>query len=171
MNLWKAIFRAWYYFRQGYNLYLAFFIGFASNIVVIYKLEIQGNHYFDWLFPTISVFLVVGLIVAVPIGIFAGLYHMKRTAAFAADAAVSTEANPYMYKLIPGKERDVFLPLWVQMARSLAKILEQQSTMTAEDRRELKAILDKADALLEGQYVGLPKELGVKQFPVTDSDK
>jgi hypothetical protein len=154
------IFRAWFYFRQGYNLYLAFIIGFASNIVVLYKLGISGNKDLQWLFPSLTSFIIVGLIVAIPVGILTGLYHMKRTAAFAADAAVSTEANPYMYKLIPGKEKDVFLPLWVQMAKSLARMLEQQNTMTQEDRRELKDILDKADALLEGQYVGLPKEMG-----------
>ena len=159
MNLWKTIFRAWFYFRQGYNLYLAFIIGFASNVVVLYRLGIQGNHYFDWI-PNLTSFVVIGLAVAIPLGIVTGLYHMKRTAAFAADASVQTEANPYMYKLIPGKERDVFLPLWVQMARSLAKILEQQSAMTEADRKELQEILRKADSLLEGQYIGLPKQLG-----------
>ena len=171
MNLWKTIFRAWFYFRQGYNLYLAFIIGFASNIVVLFKLGIQGNHYLEWLFPSLTVFIIVGLGVAIPLGIVTGLYHMKRTAAFAADASVSTEANPYMYKLIPGKERDVFLPLWVQMARNLAKLLEKQNTMTPEDQKELQKILNKADALLEGQYVGLPAQMGVRKFPITDSDK
>jgi len=43
--------------------------------------------------------------------------------------------------------------------------------MTVEERRELQDILNKADALLEGQYVGLPKHLGVREFSVTDSDK
>jgi hypothetical protein len=171
LNLWKVIFRAWFYFRQGYNLYLAFVIGFASNIVVLFKLGISGNKYLEWLFPSLTVFIIVGLVVAIPAGILTGLSHMKRTAAFAADASVQIEANPYMYKVIPGKERDVFLPLWVLTAKSLARMLEQQKTMTMEERKELQAILDKADALLEGQYIGLPKHLGVRQFPVTEGDK
>jgi len=38
LNFPKLLFRAWFYFRQGYNLYLAFLVGFASNIVVLFRL-------------------------------------------------------------------------------------------------------------------------------------
>lgn len=167
LNFWKMIFRAWFYFRQGYNLYLAFLLGFSSNIVVLYRLGVVDNKYLTPIFPSLGIFAVVGVLVAVPIGILAGLYHMKRTGAFAADASVATESNPYVYKVVPGKEREVFLPLWVLTVRSLAKVLDQQKTMTNEERTELEEILSKANALLEGRYVGLPKQLGVKPFPVT----
>src|SRR6266566_1722971 len=50
LNFWKLLFRAWFYFRQGYNVYLAFLIGFASNIVVLYKLGVLGNRA-ERLFP------------------------------------------------------------------------------------------------------------------------
>jgi hypothetical protein len=53
----------------------------------------------------------------------------------------------------------------------LAKVLERQDTLTAEDRKELEGVLNKANALLEGQYVGIPKRLGVRSFPVTEGDK
>jgi hypothetical protein len=170
LNFGKLIFRAWFYFRQGYNVYLAFLIGFASNIVVLYRLGIEPNDYLHPFAPTLSIFVIEGLAVAIPVGIFAGLYHMKRTAAFAADASVQTEANPYIYKTI-GKEKEVFLPLWILTVRSLAKILERQQSMTPEDKNDLNEILNKANALLGGQYVGLPKKFGVRSFPVTDGDK
>ena len=170
MNFWKALFRAWFYFRQGYNLYLAFFIGFASNIVVLFRLGISDNKYLSGIFPSLTVFTAVGLLVAVPVGIFAGLYHMKRTGAYAADASVATEANPYIYKVVPGKEREVFLPLWILTVRGLARMLDQQKTMTAEDRKELEDLLNKANSLLEGEYVGLPRQRGVPRFPVTEGD-
>jgi ABC-type antimicrobial peptide transport system permease subunit len=170
LNLWKLLFRAWFYFRQGYNLYLAFLIGFASNIVVLYRLGVAPNKDLSIIFPSLTIFIIVGLLVSIPVGILAGLYHMKRTAAFAADVSVQTEANPYVYKTI-GKEKEVFLPLWILTARGLAKVLERQETMTAEDRKELEEILNKANALLEGQYVGLPKQLGVRSFRVSEGDR
>jgi len=43
--------------------------------------------------------------------------------------------------------------------------------MTAEDRKELEEILNKANALLEGQYVGLPKQLGVRSYRVSEGDR
>lgn len=150
-------------------MYLAFLIGFASNIVVLYRLGVTDVGFLHNIFPSLTIFVIVGLLVAVPVGILAGLYHMKRTAAFAADASVQTEANPYVYKTI-GKEKEVFIPLWILTLRGMAKILERQETMTEEDRLEVKQILDKANALLEGQSIGLPKKLGVRSFSVTDSD-
>jgi len=169
LNFPKLLFRAWFYFRQGYNLYLAFFVGFASNIIVLFRLGVQDNKYLEPIFPSLGLFTLIGLVVAIPLGITAGLYHMKRTAAFAADASVQTEANPYVYKTI-GKEKEVFLPLWILTARGLAKLLERQETMSLEDKNELQEILDKANALLEGQPVGLPRKMGIKSFPVTEGD-
>ena len=171
MNLWKLLFRAWFYFRQGYNLYLAFLIGFASNIVVLFRLGVEPNKPLHDIFPSLGIFTAVGLLVAIPIGILAGLYHMKRTGAYAADASVATEANPYIYKVVPGKEKEVFLPLWILTARALTRMLDQQKTMSVEERKELEDILNKANSLLEGEYVGRPGELGARRFTVTDSDR
>jgi len=171
LNFWKALFRAWFYFRQGYNLYLAFLIGFASNIIVLFRLGVEPNKTLLDIFPSLGIFTAVGLLVAIPVGILAGLYHMRRTAAFAADAAVQTESNPYMYKAIPGKEREVFIPIWILTLRALSKVLDQQKTITTEDREEMEHILNKANALLEGQYVGLPKRMGVRRSSVTEGDK
>ena len=171
MNFWKVLFRAWFYFRTGYNLYLAFPIGFASSIVVLYRLGVVDNKYLSPLFPSLTLFTVIGLLVALPFGILTGLYHMKRTGAYAADASVATEANPYIYKVVPGKEKEVFLPLWILTVRGLAKMLDQQKTMTSDERREFEQLLSKASALIGGQYVGIPREQGVRRFPVTEEDK
>ncbi len=96
---------------------------------------------------------------------------MKRTGAFAADASVSLEANPYIYKLVPGKEQEVFLPLWILTVKGLAKIMDQEKTMTAEERSEIERLLEKATALLKGQGVGLPSQQSLGRFSVTDSDR
>jgi len=152
------LFRAWFYFRTGYGLYLAFLIGFASNIVVLYKLGVVDNKYLAPFFPSLTVFGIVSLIVAAPIAIFSGLYHMKRTGAFAADAAVQTESNPYVYRAVPGKEKEVFVPLMILTARGLAKVMEQLKTMTPEEKREFEDVLAKADGLLKGEAVGLTSQ-------------
>jgi hypothetical protein len=158
LNFWKLLFRAWFYFRTGYGLYLAFSLGFASNLVVIYKLAVVDNKYLSPFFPSLTVFAIVAVIVATPIAIFSGLYHMKRTGAFAADAAVQTESNPYIYRVTPGKEREVFVPLMILTARGLAKVMDQLKTMTPEERRDFEDVLAKADVLLKGEAVGLTNQ-------------
>lgn len=134
-------------------------MGVASNLVVLYELAVVKNRYLNGLFTSLTVFTLGVLLVFVPLGIFAGLYHMKRTGAYAADASVTTESNPYVYKIIPGKEQEVLYPLIMLTARGLSTLLDRQESITPSEKRELEDVLAKADALLKGQSIGLPKRI------------
>jgi hypothetical protein len=153
----RLVWRSWFYFRAGYGTYIALLIGYTSNLVVLYKLGVVGNHYLEWLFTSLTIFAVFGILISVPAAILLGLFHMKRTGAYSADASLSTESNPYVYKLIPGKEREVFLPLMILTARGLARIMEEQKTLSREEKDEFDNVLSKADSLMQGQMVGHPR--------------
>ena len=157
-NLKRLIFRSWYYFRIGYGTYIAFPLGFASTMVIIYELALKDVPAISDYFKHLYVFAIVAFLILTPVSIYAGLYHIRRTGAYSAEASVLTESNPYMYKAIPGKEREVFLPLMMLTARALAKMMEQQHSITSEERREFQAVLDQANALLRGASVGLPRD-------------
>jgi len=148
------IFRSWFYLRVGYGTYIAFLIGFVSNIIVIYKLAIADTSLVS-VFPHLTEFAILAVVIASPLSVIIGLYHMRRTAAFAADATVSMEANPYVYKIIPGKEREVTIPLSIMTARVLLKLAGDK--LTPEEKQELEEVLAKADKLLLGHSVGLKK--------------
>ncbi len=122
---------------------------------MLYKLGVADNKYLAPFFPSLTVFGIIALIIAAPVAIFSGLYHMKRTGAFAADAAVQTESNPYVYRAVPGKEREVFVPLMILTARGLVRVMEQLKTLTPEEKREFENVLAKADILLKGQPIGV----------------
>jgi hypothetical protein len=158
MKFSKLIFRSWYYFRIGYGTYVAFPLGFASTMIVIYALAVVPVRFIHDIFPHLYIFGIVGILIIGPISIYAGLYHIKRTGAYSAEASVLTESNPYVYKAIPGKEREVFLPLMVLTLKGLAKVMEQQHTLTSEEQREFQTVLVKANTLLEGASIGLPKD-------------
>ena len=157
-KLRSLVWRSWFYFRAGYGTYIALLIGYASNLVVLYKLGVVGNHYLESVFFSLTVFAIFGVFISVPAAILLGLYHMKRTGAYSADASLSTESNPYVYKLIPGKEREVFLPLMVLTARGLAKVMREQNALSPEEKEEFDRILARADNLLKGQSVGHPRQ-------------
>ena len=154
MNFERMIFRSWFYLRVGYGTYIAFLIGFVSNIIVIYKLAIADTSLVS-IFPHLTEFAILAVVIASPLSVIIGLYHMRRTAAFAADATVSMEANPYVYKIIPGKEREVTIPLSIMTARVLLKLGGDK--LTPEEKQELEEVLAKADKLLLGHSVGLKK--------------
>ncbi len=171
LNFWRLLYRSWFYFRIGYSTYVAFPVGFASNMVVIFELAVRNNKILGPFFPNLSFFAIVALLVAIPISVLVGLYHMKRTGAFAADASVSLESNPYIYKVVPGKEQEVILPLMMLTARGLAKILDEQKTITTEEKREFERVLAKANSLLKGQAVGLQSQASSQTRSTTENEK
>jgi hypothetical protein len=162
------LFRAWFYFRTGYSIYLAFLLGFFSNTIVIFKLAIEPielsctpascpsllGRILKTLFPSLTWFAILASAVAIPVGIYIGYFHMKRTGAFAAEASVGIEANPYVYKVVPGKEQEVFLPLMILTARGLQKVMERENMLTNEEKEELDSVLLTAEKLLAGHPVG-----------------
>jgi len=86
---------------------------------------------------------------------------MKRTSAFAADASISMESNPYVYKIVPGKEQEVFLPLMILTAKGLSRVMEQERILTSEEKNEFDKVLAKAETLLAGQQVGQTRTRGL----------
>ncbi len=127
-------------------------------MIVTYALAVVDVPAIHDIFLHLYLVGIVGFLIIGPISIYAGLYHIKRTGAYSAEASVLTESNPCVYKAIPGEGREVFLPLLVLSAKGLAKLIEQQQTLTWEEQREFPIVLGKADTLLEGASVGLPKD-------------
>ena len=151
MNLERMLFRAWFYLRIGYGTYIAFFIGFASNVIVIYKLAVVDTP-LQPIFPHLSQFTIIAILVAAPVSALIGLLHMRRTGAYAADASVSTESNPYIFRIVPGKEQEVFLPLSVLTAKALLKLTGKE--LSPDERRDFEEVLAKAEKLNAGHPVG-----------------
>jgi hypothetical protein len=166
LNLNRLIFRGWYYFRTGYSTYVAFPLGFISTVIVIYSLGIKPviesggtlGSISEFIFPHLINFIIIGVVVMTPICVGFGAYHMKRRP-YEADASVGVEQNPYTYKAIPGKEEEVFIPLWTLTAKALVRILEhQQTSLSPEERAQLEEALRKAELLRERQTVGVKPE-------------
>ena len=144
-------------------MYISFPLGFISTVIVVYSLGIKPviesggtlGTFFESVFPHLSNFIIIGALVLIPICIYGGLLHYKKTGAYATDAAVGTEQNPYSYKVVPGKEEEVYLPLYILTAKAVAKILSQQQVLTQEEDREFRSTLEKAERLARGETVGL----------------
>ena len=151
MDIERLVFRAWFYLRIGYGTYIAFFVGFASSVVVIYKLAVVDTPY-GTLFPHLSIFALAAVLVASPVSALIGYLHMRRTGAYAADASVQLESNPYIFRLVPGKEEEVFLPLSVLTAKALLKMAGEN--LSDKERQEFEMVLAKAEKLSAGHTVG-----------------
>ncbi len=148
----RLVYRSWFYFRVGYGTYLALLVGIGGNLLLFYRLGVQYIGFLRDVFPSLTLFSIIAIIITVPVSIAAGFYHMKRTGAFAADASVSTEQNPYVYKVVPGKEQEVLYPVLALTLKGLVKVLEHEP-VTEDEKREFEEAITKTNRLIQGQSV------------------
>jgi hypothetical protein len=104
------MFRAWYYFRIGYGTYLTFLLGFVSTIVTVYYLAINNIPILKSVFSSFLWFFVLAVAIGVPLAVFSGFLHFKRTRAYASEQDISVEANPWYWRVTPGRDALMAVP-------------------------------------------------------------
>jgi hypothetical protein len=153
----RWIYRAWYYFRQGYSTYLTFLLGYVSTLVTVYYLAVRNMPPLLDLFPHFASFAVLATVVGVPLAVVIGWVHMKRSRLFSSEQDITVESNPYQYKLAPGYLKEVWFPVMLMQLRLLGKIAENKGFLTDSERAEMDELEKKMRTLLTGGYVGAPK--------------
>jgi hypothetical protein len=136
--------------RQFYASYIALFIAITNWITIQYKLLLEHIPFLNILFSNIWVFMVVAGVVFSFLSILGGHYiHRKRQ--FRVEQAVSTEENPYMYKAIPGKERDLMIPVAILHLQVLQDLLVSQNALTQEKKKQFDILTEGLIKLKEGR--------------------
>jgi hypothetical protein len=81
----RWIYRAWYYFRQGYSTYLTFVLGYVSTLITVYYLAIKNMPPLLDIFPHFLSFAAIGTVFGVPLAIAIGWIHMKRSRLYSSE--------------------------------------------------------------------------------------
>jgi hypothetical protein len=153
----KFVMRMWYYFRIGYSTYLTFLLGAANTLVVVYYLAIREMPAIESFFGHFVPFAIITSLIGIPLSALIGWLHFKRTPAFAAEADIGIEANPYYYKLPPGYNREVFAPLYLEMLELLKRLIEAQGLLPDDEKSRIDVLQRKLRLLAEGGFVGSPR--------------
>lgn len=128
-----------------------------STLVTVYYLAIKSIPALLDVFPKFVPFAVLATVVGVPTSVGLGWLHLKRTRLYSSETDISVEANPYNYKLLPGKETEFYIPFSVLQLRILRKLVEAEGLLSDTERAEIGQLDDKMLALLKGGYVGTPR--------------
>lgn len=153
----RYVARMWYYFRIGYSTYLTFLLGYGSTLVTVYYLAIKSIPSLSDLFPHFAPFVVAATILGGPLSVAVGWVHIKRSPAYSSEADIGAEANPYNYKLTPGKETEIMMPLYLEMLTQLKHLIEAQKLLKSKDKNRIEALEQKIQVLMQGGYVGTPR--------------
>jgi len=155
---YRLVTRAWYYFRLGYSTYLTFLLGYASTLITVYFLAIKNMPVLLDIFPNFALFSVIATVVGVPLSIGIGWLHLKRTLAYTSEMDITAESNPYSYKAVPGKEKEVQYPIFLESILLLQRLAQSQNLLTQDEKDRLENLERKVRVLVEGGLVGTPRK-------------
>jgi len=156
----KAGYRSWFYFRQGWTTYFAFIFAAVNTLTVTYYLAIENMPFVKDIFPSFTTYVILLVSVGIPLLTFIGYVHYRRTAAYASEAEISVEQNPYWYKAPPGFSKEVQWPLFLKFSEILVKISDNEK-LSNEDLDDVKELQNKIKKLIRGEAVGTEKSRGI----------
>ena len=97
-------FRGWFYFRQGWTTYFAFIFAAINTMVVTYYLAIENIPELKLVFPSFYIYLLVTSSLGIPLLIFVGYAHQKKTASYKTEADIYYESNPHASRMYNNTE-------------------------------------------------------------------
>ena len=151
-------FRAWFYFRQGWTAYFAFIMAAINVLTVTYFLAIENYPVLQAIFPTFGHYIAIVVGTGVPLLVLVGYFHYKRSQAYAAEAEINIEANPYWYKIPPGWNREVVFPLYLNMINLMLKMSKNEK-LAPDEIEKMSDIQKSLSNLIDGGYVGKPPRM------------
>ena len=89
-------FRGWFYFRMGWSTYFAFILAAINTLTVTYFLAVDNYPALKIIFPSFEIYVLILISIGVPLLIFIGYCHYKKTKAFRSEMDVLVESNPFL---------------------------------------------------------------------------
>ena len=144
--------RFWEY-RQFYSAYIALFIAISNWITIQYRLVLENAPILNSVFNNLWTFLIAAVVIISVVSVLGGHYiHRKRQ--FRIEQELATEENPYLYRAMPGKERDLMIPIAILQLETLEDLLRQNSALTDEKKKQFQNFKDELLKLAQGRPIG-----------------
>ena len=109
----NKLYRAWFYFRTGFSIYLSLPITIIGLVTTTYYLI----PFIKYIIPDYPFFILLATAIIFPLGIAFGYYHYKRTDLYKTEQTINAETNPYMVNKIP----QVNIAFWIAYIKLLKK--------------------------------------------------
>ena len=100
----NLLFRAWFYFRNGWSMYFAFIFAAINTLTVTYFLAIERAPALQTIFPSFFQYVAIVSLIGVPMLIGIGYAHYKRTKARKAEVDIGFETSTYQRRFIVNTE-------------------------------------------------------------------
>ena len=133
----NLVFRAWFFFRNGWSTYFAFIFAAINTLTVTYFLAIEKYPVLNAVFPTFTHYVIIIVVIGIPILVIIGYIHFKRSSAFRSEADIQLEVNPYWRRLLINSE--LMIPLHLKLSQLIIK-MNNNEKLTKDELDEMAKI-------------------------------
>ena len=144
----NRVLRAWFYFRTGHGGYLSLGVSLVQFLFVA-ALYLQRIPEFAGLH--LAELAVIFIVPYAMIAVFTGWVHTKKQ--MNTDAGISALQNPFLYKIMPGKEEKIGYPATLLNLQVLKQFVTTFNMMTPEIEAKFDQIEGLIKNLLEGKVI------------------
>jgi len=123
-------FRFWFYFRSGWSSYFAFIMAAINTLTVTYFLAIERYPLLEAIFPTFIQYIIIVSMIGIPLLVFVGYAHWKKTPAYRSEADIWVESNPYQARVLVNSE--LLLKLNLKLTEMVIKQSKNEKMSEAE---------------------------------------
>tara|TARA_B100000029_G_C17492847_1_gene929744 strand:+ start:430 stop:930 length:501 start_codon:yes stop_codon:yes gene_type:complete len=140
------IFRAWYYFRNGWSLYFAFIFAAINTLTVTYFLAIENYPILQSIFPTFLHYVVILSATAIPLLILIGYVHWKKSGARKAEIDINYEVDPYRARTLVNSE--LILKINLNLIQLTTKLVSDEK-LNPDEVEKIKALQKELETFID----------------------
>ena len=140
-------FRGWFYFRMGWSTYFAFILAAINTLTVTYFLAVDNYPALKIIFPSFEIYVLIITSIGVPLLIFIGYIHFKKTKAFTSEVDVLLETNPFLRR--NAVNVDIILRSNIKLMELILKL--SKDTISEDELNDMKKIQNEVTDLIKNR--------------------
>ena len=140
-------FRGWFYFRMGWSTYFAFILAAINTLTVTYFLAIDNYPALKIIFPSFEIYVLILISIGVPLLIFIGYCHYKKTKAFRSEMDILVESNPFLRRTTVNT--DIILRFNINLISLVLKL--SKDTISEDELNDMKKIQKEITDLIKNR--------------------
>ena len=140
-------FRGWFYFRMGWSTYFAFILAAINTLTVTYFLAVDNYPALKIIFPSFEIYVLIITSIGVPLLIFVGYSHYKKTKAFKSEVDILVESNPILRRNTVNA--DIILRFNINLINLVLKL--SKDTISEDELNDMKKIQKEITDLIKNR--------------------
>ena len=132
---------------MGWSTYFAFILAAINTLTVTYFLAIDNYPSLKIIFPSFEIYIFIIVTIGVPLLIFIGYSHYKKTKAFRSEMDILVESNPFLRRTTVNT--DIILRFNVNLINLVLKL--SKDTISEDELNDMKKIQKEVTDLIKNR--------------------